>query len=129
MAFVSLSFPSLFLEVSIIIPIFATSNQFTLKHMDILECMPWMAQNAVFQRLSEIADVASLNKEERMKYDANMKAFRDTIAVMEGQYLEGRAEGIEENKRENARKMKEDGMPIELIAKYTGLSATEIESL
>lgn len=97
--------------------------------MDILECMPWMAQNAVFQRLSEIADVASLNKEERMKYDANMKAFRDTIAVMEGQYLEGRAEGIEENKRENARKMKEDGMPIELIAKYTGLSATEIESL
>jgi predicted transposase/invertase (TIGR01784 family) len=70
-----------------------------------------------------------------------MKAFRDTIAVMEGQYLEGhaegrtegraegRAEGIEENKRDNARKMKEDGMPIELIAKYTGLSATEIESL
>jgi predicted transposase/invertase (TIGR01784 family) len=114
---------------------------FTLKHMDILERMPWMAQNAVFQRLSEIADVASLNKEERMKYDANMKAFRDTIAVMEGQYLEGhaegrtegraegRAEGIEENKRDNARKMKEDGMPIELIAKYTGLSATEIESL
>lgn len=105
--------------------------------MDILERMPWMAQNAVFQRLSEIADVASLNKEERMKYDANMKAFRDTIAVMEGQYLEGhaegrtegRAEGIEENKRDNARKMKEDGMPIELIAKYTGLSATEIESL
>ena len=105
--------------------------------MDILERMPWMSQNAVFQRLSEIADVASLNKEERMKYDANMKAFRDTIAVMEGQYLEGhaegrtegRAEGIEENKRDNARKMKEDGMPIELIAKYTGLSATEIESL
>ena len=105
--------------------------------MDILERMPWMAQNAVFQRLSEIADVASLNKEERMKYDANMKAFRDTIAVMEGQYLEGhaegrtegRAEGIEENKRDNARKMIEDGMPIELIAKYTGLSATEIESL
>ena len=54
---------------------------FTLKHMDILERMPWMAQNAVFQRLSEIADVASLNKEERIKYDANMKAFRDTIAV------------------------------------------------
>ena len=101
--------------------------------MDISERMPWMAQNAVFQRLSEIADVASLNKEERMKYDANMKAFRDTIAVMEGQYLEGhaegRTEGIEENKRDNARKMKEDGMPIELIAKYTGLSATEIDSL
>ena len=105
--------------------------------MDILERMPWMAQNAVFQRLSEIADVASLNKEERMKYDANMKAFRDTIAVMEGQYLEGHAEGRTEGRAEgraeancdNARKMKEDGMPIKLITKYTGLSATEIESL
>ena len=47
--------------------------------MDILERMPWMAQNAVFQRLSEIAVVASLNEEQRMKYDANMKAYRDTI--------------------------------------------------
>jgi predicted transposase/invertase (TIGR01784 family) len=34
---------------------------YTLKHMDILQRMPWMAQNAVFKRLSEIAEVASLN--------------------------------------------------------------------
>ena len=95
--------------------------------MDILERMPWMAQNAVFQRLSEIADVASLNKEERIKYDANMKAFRDTIAVMEGQYLEGRAEGEQNRALESARRMKADGMPVELIAKYTGLTKEAVE--
>ena len=42
---------------------------------------------------------------------------------------EGRAEGVEEAKRENARRMKADGMPIELIAKYTGLSVEVIENL
>lgn len=38
----------------------------------------------------------------------------------------GRAEGIDMANRDNARKMKSDGMSVELIAKYTGLSAEEI---
>ena len=42
---------------------------------------------------------------------------------------EGRAEGVEEAKRENARRMKADGMPAELIAKYTGLSVETIDNL
>ena len=109
--------------------------------MDILERMPWMAQNAVFQRLSEIAEVASLTKEERIKYDAGLKAYRDTLAVMDGQYelgeqkgfieghaegrAEGHAEGMEEANRENARKMKSLGMSADIIAQVTGLSVEE----
>ena len=42
---------------------------------------------------------------------------------------EGRAEGAEEAKRENARRMKADGMSTELIAKYTGLDEETIETL
>ena len=38
---------------------------FVLKNMDVLKRMPWMAQEAVFQKLASIADVTSLNKEER----------------------------------------------------------------
>ena len=110
---------------------------YTLKHMDILERMPWMAQNAVFQRLSEIAEVASLTKEERIKYDAGLKAYRDTIAVMDGQYelgeqkgfVEGRAEGIEATNRENARKMKQKGIANDVIAEVTGLTLGEIQQL
>jgi predicted transposase/invertase (TIGR01784 family) len=43
--------------------------------------------------------------------------------------VQGHAEGVEQNKRDNARRMKADGMPIELIAKYTGLTAEDINSL
>ena len=114
---------------------------YVLKHMDILQRMPFLAQDAVFRRLSEIADVASLSKEERREYDESLKHYRDTIAVMHGQWLEGHASGLaegmekgiekgaEENKRESARRMKGDGMPAELIAKYTGLTIEAVNSL
>ncbi|MBQ7512600.1 MAG: hypothetical protein IJU11_07655, partial [Prevotella sp.] len=106
------------------------------KHMDVLQRLPWPAQDAVFQKLSSIADVASLSKEDRRKYDANLKAYRDTIAVMEGQYLEGEQKGIEkerkkndEERRESARKLRDSGVPVALIASSLGLSEKEISEL
>ena len=42
---------------------------------------------------------------------------------------QGKAQGIEDNRRDNARRMKADNMPLELIAKYTGLSTEIINSL
>jgi predicted transposase/invertase (TIGR01784 family) len=42
---------------------------------------------------------------------------------------EGRAEGRTEGHEEDARRMKADNMPIELISKYTGLTVDEIEKL
>ena len=61
----------------------------------------------------------------------------DTVAVMEGQWLEGHAKGVaeghakgaEDAKRDNARRMKAYNMPVELIAKYTGLTIEEVNSL
>ena len=41
----------------------------------------------------------------------------------------GRTEGAADAARENARRMKADKMPLELIAKYTGLTADEIVTL
>ena len=110
---------------------------FVLKHMDVLQRMPWLAQDAVFQKLASIADVASLSKQERQAYDENLRKYRDTIAVMEGQYLEGIEKGIEKGIAKGrtegfiatARKMKADGLSTELITKYTGLSAEEIAAL
>lgn len=37
--------------------------------MDALQRMPWILQDQVFKKLSEIAEVASLSKEEREQYD------------------------------------------------------------
>ena len=42
---------------------------------------------------------------------------------------QGKAEGIAQANRDNAMKMKADGMPTDLIAKYTGLSPEDIEAL
>ena len=102
---------------------------YTLKHMDILQRMPWMAQNAVFKRLSEIAEVASLNSEERRKYDESLRAYRDTIAVMEGQFVQGELKGRAEGILSIARKMKQKGKPVSEIAEMTDLSPDEIEKL
>lgn len=42
---------------------------------------------------------------------------------------EGRREGRQEEKFDIARQMKSDNMPVDIIAKYTGLSADEIDNL
>ncbi len=118
---------------------------YVLKNMEILKRMPWLAQDAVFKKLSEIAEVSSMNKEERRQYDESLRHYRDTIVVMEGQYMEGekkglakglaegraegRAEGEHDKALDAARKMKEDGMPSKQISKYTGLSPEEIDKL
>ena len=102
---------------------------YVLKHMEILQRMPFLAQDAVFKRLSEIAEVASMTKDERRQYDESLKHYRDTIAVMEGQYMEGKAEGKAEEKIANARSLKENGVPSEVIARSLGLAIDEIEQL
>jgi predicted transposase/invertase (TIGR01784 family) len=102
---------------------------YILKNMEILDRMPWAAQNAVFQRLADIAEVSKLNKEERLEYDHALKRYRDTMNAMTSAEQKGRAEGRLETLKENARRMKADGMPLELIAKYTDLSISEVETL
>lgn len=102
---------------------------YTLKNLDILERMPWGAQESVFQKLADIAEVASLTKEERLQYDENIRAYRDTKAVMEGQFLEGKKEGRSEERWANACSLKKNGISIDIIAKSLGLTPEEIEAL
>ena len=102
---------------------------YVLKHMDVLQRMPWLAQNAMFQKLASIADVASLNQQERIAYDENLRIYRDTIAVMEGQREEGRAEGRAEGRFANARNLLTNGIPMDIIIKSLGLTQDEIEQL
>ena len=84
-----------------------------------------MAQDAVFKRLASIAEIAAMDEKQRWEYDESLRKYRDTLSVMEGQYQEGMKKGH----IEDARKMKADAMPTELIAKYTGLTPEEIDAL
>ena len=105
--------------------------------METLNRLPWMAQNSVFERLAQIADISALTKEERIKYDKSIKQYRDAINVYEGARLSGRAEGLKEGLKEGeakgilstARNMKSKGLSTDFIMEITGLSAEAIEAL
>ena len=79
----------------------------------------------------------SMTDKERRAYEDYMisvHAAKDAWdTAIDDAKAEGLAEGMEKGKveanLENARKMKADQMPLELIAKYTGLTAQEIEAL
>jgi predicted transposase/invertase (TIGR01784 family) len=75
----------------------------------------------------------SMTDEERREYRDYMVSVHAAKDAIETAKEEGRAEGREEGEQtkaiDTARKMKADGMPTELIAKYSGLTAEEIERL
>ena len=102
---------------------------YVLKNMETIKRLPWAAQNSVFQKLAEIADVSSLTKEERLYYDVALRKYRDTLCVLESAEQRGLKRGLAEGRIEAARNMKADGMSIELIQKYSGLSPEEIAKL
>ena len=89
--------------------------------MSTLERMPFMARNAVFQKLAEIADITALSKEDCEKYDESIKVMRDNIAAYKGAIIEG--------KIEIAKNMLMENEPIDKIARYTGLAKEDILKL
>ncbi|MGD2091133.1 MAG: Rpn family recombination-promoting nuclease/putative transposase [Candidatus Aminicenantes bacterium] len=81
----------------------------------------------------ESAKQMKWSKEELEAYDARGIYIQDErgrieYALEEGIKI-GEEKGIKKEKIETARKMFDDGLPIETISKYTGLSTGEIEKL
>jgi predicted transposase/invertase (TIGR01784 family) len=122
--------------------------------MSTLKTLPRIMNSAVFQRFFQLASYAKLTKEERTMYDISLKRKWDAEAVrmyqegLEKQLKEaireakkaekeakakGKAEGLAEGEHkkaiETALRFKEMGLPVEQIAKGTGLSIEEIEKL
>lgn len=58
-------------------------------------------------------------------YEESLKTYRDQYSVIET----AKKEGASKREVEIARAMKNDGHPVETIAKYTGLKKEEIEKL
>ena len=118
---------------------------FVLKHLPEFQKRPRALQEKVFEKLFKAAEVAKFTKEERMKYEESLKQYRDLNNVIatsfeegeakgriEGEAkgrIEGEAKGRTEGKIEVALNALKEGLPVNLIADLTGLSATEIENL
>ena len=89
----------------------------------------------------EKLDVVKLPTRERKKYDRFLEYLHFEASIVESKYLEGKldghaeghteghTEGHAEAKQEMARTMKQEGLPLAMIAKITGLTEAEIMSL
>ena len=92
-----------------------------------------LLENVETRKALEIIEKSAYSDSQLLAYDDFWMSVVDEKVIVEDALkkgkAEGRAEGIETANRENAKKMKADQMPLELIAKYTGLTAQEIEAL
>ena len=68
--------------------------------MYILERMPWAAQNAVFNKLADIAEVSHLTGTKRDEYEKSLKRYRDSLDIFETAREDGHEEGRAEGRAE-----------------------------
>lgn len=86
--------------------------------MSIIDKIPSLAGNELFQKLAAIEDITALSKEDQEKYDDAIKVMRDHIAAYKGAIIEA--------KIEVAKNMLMENEPVDKIARYTGLSEKEL---
>jgi predicted transposase/invertase (TIGR01784 family) len=90
-------------------------------------------QEKIYEKLFAAAEIAKFSKQEREMYEESLKFYRDIKNVVDTAFDDGKSLGKIEGKIEQnyqlAKKLKEKGLPIELIIEVTGLSAEEIEKL
>ena len=98
---------------------------FVLRNLSRLMERPAALQERIFTKLFEQAEIARFTPQDAREYEESVKIYRDLTNVVNTAERKGR----EEERLNTARKMKADGMPSELIAKYTSLSVGDIEAL
>ena len=122
---------------------------FCFKNMAVLDERPKMLTHRIFNKIFEVSELYNMDQETRDKVIRNMTTERDLRnqmayarqeAIEEGHaqghaqglaqgLAEGLAEGRAEGRAEVAKEMLADGMSLDKIAKYTGLSQEEIAAL
>lgn len=89
--------------------------------MSILDKIPSLVGNELFQKLAAIEDITALCKEDQEKYDDAIKVMRDHIAAYKGAIIEA--------KIEVAKNMLMENELVDKIARYTGLAKEDILKL
>ena len=90
-----------------------------------------------FDRLFEEAEIAKFTPQEMREYETSKMAYRDIKNSVDTAKREGIAEGMEKGMKKGmnqkaldiARNMLADGVYINLIMKYSGLTQEQIEKL
>ena len=87
----------------------------------------------LFYKVLDTADISTLSEKDQLRYESDLKNYMDTMSCIEFATIKGREEGLAEGKSsatiEIAKSMKAEGMTIDMISKFTGLSVEEIGAL
>jgi predicted transposase/invertase (TIGR01784 family) len=106
---------------------------YVLKNLPKLHERPQKLREKVFEKLFNEAELAKLNPEEMKAYDESLKVYRDNKNTMDYAIQvareEGRQEARLEERTELARRLKQKGVDMDIIAETTQLSRAFIENL
>ena len=110
---------------------------YNIKNMGIRQEVAFRKNSDIFNRLAEVANVATLSPAERRRYDADIKNARDSLNQIRGAYqdgkkeghIEGRAEGRAEGIEHVAVNLIRMNWDDTMIASATGLSAEQVHAL
>jgi predicted transposase/invertase (TIGR01784 family) len=90
---------------------------YALKNLPRLLERPAALQERIFKKFFDVAEIGNLSKEEYAKYFESEKVYYDNDGAIRTAEAKGLAKGLEEGtikaNRENARKMKADGIPVD----------------
>ena len=114
---------------------------YALKNLYKLTQRPKELCDKVFDRLFEEAEIAKFTPQEMREYEASKMAYRDIKNSIDTAKQEGKQEGLAEGMElgmekgmnqkalDIARNMLADGVDINLLMKYSGLTQEQIEKL
>jgi len=112
-----------------------------LKNLDSFDHIPSILKEPIFEKAFSTLEEANLTREQLEQYQKSLLTYWELKGVVDTAHddgekigfqkgkAEGKAEGKFEEKLEVAHKLKQEGFPIEMIEKITGLSVKEIKQL
>ncbi len=98
---------------------------YVLKNLERLHDIPEKFRDRIFRKLFAAAEIAKFTPEEASAYEDSLKVYRD----LKNSIDTAREEGREEAMVKTALNMLSDDLPIETIARYTGLTVDQIGQL
>ena len=106
---------------------------YVLKNLANLQERPQRLREKVFEKLFAEAQLAKLTSQEMNTYQESLKVYRDNKNAVDYAIKtaaeEARNEGRVEERIEVARRLKQKGVDIEMIADTTGLTKEQVEKL
>jgi len=98
---------------------------YNIIHMPTMEKMAFTQQKSIFERLDSVAAYAALTEDERMAYDADVKAYRDMRGQIEYAEARGKAEGI----ANMIKGMASQGIAIDIIASIAKMTVDKVKKI